>query len=92
VRFVLDENMSVAVVAVLAQRGHEVLHVRDHLALGAPDVEVADLVDRGEHPLTHPVTASPIEGSIRPGPQSPVSPIEGSTRPGPQSPVSPSRE
>lgn len=45
-RFVLDENMSVAVVAVLVQRGHDVLHTRDHLALGAPDVEVADFVDR----------------------------------------------
>lgn len=45
-RFVLDENMSVAVVAVLVQRGHDVLHTRDHLVLGAPDVEVADFVDR----------------------------------------------
>ena len=46
VRFVLDENMSVAVVAVLVQRGHEVLHARDRLPLGAPDVDVADFVDR----------------------------------------------
>ncbi|MDO9017987.1 MAG: DUF5615 family PIN-like protein [Deltaproteobacteria bacterium] len=44
-RFVLDESMSVAVVAVLAKGGREVLHVRDHLALGAPEAEVADIAD-----------------------------------------------
>ena len=46
VRFVLDENMNIAVVAVLLQREHEVVHIRDRLAPGAPDIEVADLVDR----------------------------------------------
>ena len=38
--------MSVAVVAVLEARGHEVLHVRDHLTPGTPDLAVADFVDR----------------------------------------------
>jgi predicted nuclease of predicted toxin-antitoxin system len=45
VRFVLVKNMSVAAVAVLAPRGHEVLRVRNNVALGAPDAAVADLVD-----------------------------------------------
>jgi hypothetical protein len=34
------------VAAALAQGWREVLHLRDHLALGVPDAEVADIADR----------------------------------------------